>query len=85
VNQKRKNRGFIMQTTEITAKIKKLPGHLIPEVIDYIDFLINKYGDNDLEKNDKKDGFKFDWEGDLSELKDQYSSVELQHKALDWR
>lgn len=57
---------------------------MIPEVIDYIDFLLNKYEGNDLKNNDKKNGFKFDWEGDLSELKDQYRAVEIQHNALDW-
>ena len=33
----------------------------------------------------KKEGFKFNWEGGLSELKNKFSSVELQHKALEWR
>ena len=36
------------------------------------------------EKKTKK-GFKFDWEGGLSNLKEKYTSVELQHKALEWR
>jgi hypothetical protein len=29
--------------------------------------------------------FTFDWEGGLSNLSDKFSSVELQHKALNWR
>ena len=33
----------------------------------------------------KKEGFKFDWEGSLKEVKDKFTSVELQHKALEWR
>lgn len=33
----------------------------------------------------EKEGFRFDWEGGLSELKEKYTSVELQHKALDLR
>ena len=44
-------------------------------------FLLSKYGGNKRDKNK----FKFDWEGGLSKLKDKYSSVELQHKSLDWR
>ena len=28
---------------------------------------------------------KFDWIGGLEELRDQYTSVELQKKALEWR
>jgi len=27
---------------------------------------------------------KFDWEGALADLRDKYTSVELQHKALEW-
>jgi len=66
---------------EIGTKIKKLPDHLIPEVLDYIEFLLSKYGIKDENKNK----FKFDWEGGLSKLKNRYTAVELQHKALDWR
>ena len=29
--------------------------------------------------------FKFDWEGGLSEIKDKFTSIQLQHKALEWR
>jgi hypothetical protein len=29
--------------------------------------------------------FKFDWEGGLSEIRGKFTSVELQHKALEWR
>jgi hypothetical protein len=32
-----------MDVEEIRVKIKKLPDHLIPEVLDYIEFLLNKY------------------------------------------
>jgi hypothetical protein len=72
-----------MDVEEIRVKIKKLPDHLIPEVLDYIEFLLNKYGNK--ETVESKNKFKFDWEGGLSKLKDQYTSVELQHKAMDWR
>jgi hypothetical protein len=41
---------------------------------------------HDIESPSTKGGkFKFDWEGGLSDLKEQYTSVELQHKALEWR
>jgi len=29
--------------------------------------------------------FKFDWEGGLSEIGKKFTSVGLQHKALEWR
>ena len=69
-----------MSANDIETKIEKLPDHIKPEVIDFIDFLINKYGNRN-----SRDRFKFDWEGGLSKLKDQYTSVELQHKASEWR
>ncbi len=45
-----------------------------------MEFLIQKY-----RKEEKREKFRFDWEGGLSELKEKYTSVELQHKALEWR
>ena len=57
---------------------QKLPDDLKREVIDYIEFLLEK-------KAKKKRGqLKLTWKGALKELRDKYSSVELQHKALEW-
>ena len=64
----------------IKAKLNELPENLKKEVLDFIEFLLQKH-----KKKSKKRKFKFDWEGGLSELKQKYSSVELQHKALEWR
>jgi hypothetical protein len=63
---------------KIGKMIKVLPPELQYEVEDFVRFL--------LEKQDKKPrgDFKFDWEGALEDLRDQYTSVELQHKALQW-
>jgi hypothetical protein len=30
-----------------------------------------------------KKEFKFEWEGGLSEIQEEFTSVELQHKALE--
>ena len=69
-----------MEPNEIESKIKSLPDDLKTEVMDYIDFLIRR------KKHGMQTGnFDFNWEGGLSELKDQYSSVSLQHKATEWR
>lgn len=70
-----------MNVKDIEMKIDNLPDHIVPEVIDYIEFLLNKYGT----KETTKTKFRFDWEGGLSRLKSQYTSVELQHKSLEWR
>ena len=73
-----------MTASEIGNKIKELPEHLIPQVSDYVELLLNKYGSKASE-GAKPNKFRFDWEGGLSELKGEYTSVELQHKASDWR
>ena len=65
-----------MSEKMIKAKIEGLK----KEVLDFIEFLLQKHKRG---KNRRK--FKFDWEGGLSELKQEYNSVELQHKALEWR
>lgn len=69
-----------MKSDMIKVKLEELPEDLEKEVLDFIEFLLLKYG----KKNEKRK-FKFDWEGGLSDLKDKYTSVELQHKALEWR
>ena len=67
----------------IEEKLKGLPVALQKEVFDYIEFLLKKYKQK-IEKAYRQK-FNFDWEGGLSELRDKYTSVELQHKALEWR
>jgi len=51
------------------------------EVLDYLDFLLGKYQG----RENSRGKFKFDWEGGLSEIREEFTSVELQHKALEWR
>ena len=70
-----------MTVKQINKKIEKLPPHLIPEIMDYIDFLINKYNDPTGEKR----SFAFSWQGGLAEISTESSSVDLQHKSMDWR
>ena len=65
-----------MEVTNFISDFENLPEKIQKQVMDYIEFLIVKYSD---EKKTKQQ-FKFDWENGLSELKNQYSSVELQHK-----
>ena len=71
-----------MNSSIVEKKIDKLSPELQKEVIDFIDFLILK---NKPFSNIKKNKFNFNWEGGLSDIKNKYSSVELQHKAKDWR
>ena len=68
-------------TKNIENKIHKLSPQLLEEVEDFIDFLISKKQNN---RNQEK-RLKQDWAGALNEFSNQYSSVELQKKALEWR
>jgi hypothetical protein len=70
-----------MYEKEMVLKIEELPEDLRREVLDYIEFLLAKY--RGKENRTKK--FRFDWEGSLSEIRGQFTSVELQHRGLEWR
>ncbi len=67
---------------EIEEILSELPLKLKYELLEYAKLLRKKYK---LEKAEKKKGFKFDWEGILTELKDRYTSVNLQHKIMELR
>ncbi|HID86246.1 MAG TPA: DUF2281 domain-containing protein [Anaerolineae bacterium] len=72
--------GEAVKRTEerIREMVKVLPPELQHEVEDFVQFLLEKRA------RKPKGKFKFDWEGALEDLRDQYTSVELQHKALEW-
>jgi len=59
--------------------IRKLPPEYQQEVEDFVEFLLVK-------RAKKKRGTpKFDWAGALNDLRNQYTSVELQHKISELR
>ena len=62
----------------IEEKIRELPPELQQEVQDFVDFLMEKH------MPQRKVELKLDWRGALRDMRDQYTSVELQHKALEW-
>jgi len=66
---------------EILDKLQQLPDPLRKDVLEYIERLLKQHQD----KPSGKRQFTFTWEGGLAELRDKTSSVELQHKALEWR
>lgn len=70
-----------MYDKEMESKIRELPEELKREVLDYVEFLLNKHRGKEIRA--KK--FDFDWEGGLSELQGKFTSAGLQHKALEWR
>ncbi len=70
-----------MDVVTLQTKLEQLPDPARASLNEYLDFLLAKYSHS--EKNNKE--FKFDWEGGLSELRNKYTSVELQHKISGWR
>ena len=70
-----------MYEKEIEVKMRMLPEYLMRELLDYVEFLLSKYDTRKIEKQK----FGFDWEGGLSEIKEEFDSVALQHKALELR
>lgn len=62
----------------LEEKIKELPPEQQREVEDFVDFLATRH--RDLSRGQ----FTFSWAGALKDLREQYTSVELQHKASAW-
>lgn len=69
-----------MNNQLLEKKLNELPKDLKKEALDFIDFLVTKNY-----QYTKKENFSFSWEGGLSELKNKYTSVSLQHDSLEWR
>ncbi len=63
----------------IAEMVKELPPELQQEVEDFVQFLIEKRA----HKAGKK--LRQDWAGALREYREQYTAIELQKKALEWR
>ena len=63
---------------DIEERIRALPPGMQQEVDDFIDFLAAK------QKNTKRTP-KLGWAGAARDLRDQYTSVELQHRIAEWR
>ena len=59
--------------------IKELPPDLQEEVMDFANFVLERRANRPRRKP------RFDWAGGLKDFRDKYTSVELQHKASEWR
>ena len=65
----------------IENKVSEMNPRMQMDLLKYIEILTNT---NDIQNIPKKE-LSFEWEGCLDGLKDEYSSVELQHKSMVWR
>lgn len=69
-----------MKTGEkILKEIQTLPHQVQEEVLDFIEFLRKK------QEKKRKGKPIFDWAGALKDLRNQYTSIELQHKISELR
>lgn len=66
------------QIQPVDTIVQMLPFEIQEQVRDFIEFL--------LERRVRKPKVKLrlDWRGALRDLRDQYTAVELEHKALEW-
>ena len=67
-----------MSTVELMALIDRLPAFERERVEDYVR-AIEHTADEAI-----RPGFRFDWAGGLAAYRGQYTSLELQKKAMEW-
>ena len=65
--------------------ISRLPPDLKKEVADFVEFLLEKRVQPRDQHQDQKGYLKLGWRGALSDVKDEFDAVGLQHEALKWR
>jgi hypothetical protein len=68
----------VKQRQPLEELVKELPLDLQDDVRDFVEFLLEK------RVRKPKGKLTLEWKGALRDLRDQYTSVELQHKALQW-
>ena len=66
-----------MSTQTLEQKFEMLPSELQKEAADFIDFLLTRKSSKQKKKP------KLNWIGGLKEYRSQYTSLELQEKALE--
>ncbi|MEJ5229963.1 MAG: DUF2281 domain-containing protein [Pseudothermotoga sp.] len=64
---------------DLEEMIRQLPPDLQQEVADFIQFLLEK------RRRKSRKYLRQDWAGALKEFRDQYTAMDLQKKAIEWR
>ena len=72
-----------MSREAIIAKIESLPEESRKQLVAFLNFLAEHSGE--LALSTKPPGFKFNWAGGMADLGKEFTAVELQHKANEWR
>jgi len=73
-----------MELSSFMEDFENLPKSIQSQLIEYAEFLMSKSKKNCKLRKSGHD-FTFSWENSLSEMKEQYTSVELQHKINELR
>lgn len=68
-----------MERTDLEERIRELPPELVQEVDDFVELLRNKHREHVSRPP------TLEWAGAIKELRDRYTSVELQHELSKWR
>jgi hypothetical protein len=63
----------------VTDIVDQLPPELQQEVYDFAKYLLETKGQR------KQNRLRMTWAGGLKNLRDQYTSLELQEKSLEWQ
>jgi hypothetical protein len=66
------------QRQTLEQMVNELPPELQEEVRDFVEFLLEK------RVRKPKAELTLSWRGALRDMREQYTSVDLQHKALQW-
>ncbi|MDX9954261.1 MAG: DUF2281 domain-containing protein [Anaerolineae bacterium] len=64
---------------KLAQLVEQLPPDVYQEVQDFVEFLLQRRGASPPSTPE------FSWAGALKDLREQYSSVALQHQATNWR
>jgi len=66
-------------TKPLPELVQDLPPDVHAEVLDFVEFLLAKHGRR------ARRTLRQDWAGALRSYRQQYTALELQRQALDWR
>ena len=67
----------------ILEKIESLPDEARGQLLAFLEFLSAQA--HQAAQVAPAPGFKFNWAGGLADLSQEFSAVELQHQASEWR
>lgn len=76
-----------LEVRSLAEVVQTLPPEAQREVLDFVEFLVQKWTHREQgeEAAQSSDPLRQDWAGALRDYRAQYTSLELEQKALEWR